>query len=163
MSPENGKQPMNPTPETPPADLMELDTEFALSEEAAEAEFEKWAAAWRIYTDTASMPTEDDERSFLRNKFALVMALREGYGRVEEDGKVFVLRLSKPLAERRELAFNIPTASARRSWDKYKDSENVAKIFAYAAESVKINPRLLSTMSEIDTKVVMALVTLFLA
>lgn len=131
-----------------------------VSQEVAEEEFGRWAEAWDIDTETGAMA--DDDREVFKDMAArLRRKIRHGDLAIDEEGNPrFQPKFSGPDAP--ELTFRIPTGADRLGWDKYKERENVHRIFSSLATMTGQTSAHFSKMDGRDLKVAEAIALLYL-
>ena len=107
-------------------------TENAISSEVAEIEFDRWAAAWCLDTETETM-TEEDRDSFNSLRRRLVRQIQGGSLTVDETGEILVYTLQFEIAGIQEFTLSIPKGNAIVRWDHFKDRESIQKLHSYMA------------------------------
>jgi len=138
-------------------------SEEVVNRETAESDFERFATAWCLDTDTASMPEEDSD-TFADLKRKIVSVISGGYLAVSDDGEQLCYQLRFPTTEGlTELMMRVPPGSAQVAFDKLKDRQKIGKLNAYMAAMCKTNPAVFSRMDGRDLKIVQAVATIFLA
>jgi len=137
-------------------------SEERVNRETAESDFDRFAEAWCLDTDTASM-REKDSDSFEDLKRKIVSAIMGGHLDVAGDSGL-TYRLQFPQTGGiTELEMRIPPGSALVAFDKFKEQQAIAKLNAYMAAMCKQNPAIFSQMDGRDLKIVQAVATIFLA
>ena len=130
-----------------------------ISREMAEDEFERFADAWDIDTDTDDMDIED-RKSFDEQRRKIVKAIMKGHATVSDNGDVTYTPYGENGGD--PLTFRIPSGAAYMSMDKYKDRQNMHKMFGFMGSMTKQHSKVFSDMSAIDTKFCMGITLLFL-
>lgn len=123
-------------------------------------EFEKWAIAWRIDTETDSMDQEDAE-DFVSAKRKITLQLSSGEAWLNDDGNI-VYKLFEPIGSLTEIELKRPRGQAWRVTDKAKLGRNVTKNDLLIATAIGKTPAILSKMDGIDYKYILAVYSLFL-
>ena len=136
--------------------------EAKIDPQTAASEFSRWADAWELDADVASM-TEEDRTSFESLQRRLTRAISKGSLVVSEDGETLRYALLKPKVTGIEgLACNMPTGRAVLGWDRYKERESIHKLNAFMASMCGTEPAIFSGMDGRDLKVIQAVAQLFL-
>lgn len=139
-----------------------MTTENTLGPEVAEAEFARFAAAWRLDTDVSTM-REEDRDSFEGLQRKLTGAIARGELTVSVDGEQLEYALQFPVTDGiTQLTFGVPRGNAIANWDKFKDRQAIAKLNAYMGSMCKTNPAIFSQMDGRDLKIAQAVAQLFL-
>jgi len=137
-------------------------SEEKVNRETAEGDFDRFAEAWCLDTDTASMKEEDAD-SFEGLKRKLINAIIGGHLDVEGDSGL-TYRLQFPKTDGlTELAMRVPPGAALVAFDKLKERQAIGKLNAYMGSMCKQNPAIFSQMDGRDLKIVQAVATIFLA
>ena len=136
--------------------------ERTVDEETAGLEFDRFAEAWCLDSDTVAMDEEDrDTFNTLRRK--LVRAIGFGFLTVDESGEKLTYALRYPrTGGLTELELRPPLGSALTDLDKYKERQAMHKLNSYLASVCRTNPAVFSQMDQRDLKIPQAVITLFL-
>lgn len=138
-------------------------SEEVVNRETAESDFDRFAEAWCLDTDTASMKDEDAD-SFKGLKRKLINAIAGGRLAVAEDGGVLIYQLQFPqTGGLTELEMRVPPGAALVAFDKLKERQAIGKLNAYMGSMCEQNPAIFSQMDGRDLKIVQAVATIFLA
>ena len=135
---------------------------WKVAPEAAEMEFERFAEAWRIDTETDHLD-EDDVKSFNNTKRRIVLAIQSGLLTVDETGEQlkFTFEFSE-IANIESLTLKPCKGAALTKWDNFKEKQQMKKINATMGDICSCNPAVFPQMDFRDLKVVQAVCTLFL-
>lgn len=123
-------------------------------------EFERWAGAWRIDTETDSMNQEDAD-DFESMKRKITLQISSGTASVNDNDNI-VYQLFEPIGNLSEIELKRPTGRAWRMTDKAKLNRNVTKNDMLIASAIGQTPNVLSRMDGIDYKYILAVYSLFL-
>lgn len=128
--------------------------------ETAELEFERWADVMRIDMDMEGLDA-NDARDKALDKRTFVKAMMEGRLVVDDEGRaVFTPEGEVGVSN---LTFRKAKGSALAAMDKAKKTEDIGKVYKCMAEMTRTAPVVFSKMDVADTKICMAIATLFLA
>lgn len=134
-------------------------TEYKVSREAAETEFNAFCDALDIDRDVESM-NEADQKGFESNRERLVLAIMKGDLVFNDQSlPVYTCRrsdLPNPLT------FHEQTGADLMAMDRKKDGQNIGKLLALMDSLTKSAPGTASKLNGVDLKVCTAIVTLFL-
>lgn len=134
--------------------------ENKISYNVALEEFDRWAAAWRIDTDTDSM-NQDDADDFESMKRKITLEISSGEAWVNDNDNI-VYRLFEPIGILSEIELKRPRGRAWRMTDQAKLNRNVAKNDLLIAQAIGQTPVILSRLDGIDYKYIIAVYSLFL-
>ena len=123
-------------------------------------EFDRWAAAWRIDTETDLMDQEDAE-DFESAKRKITLQLSSGEAWINDDNNI-VYKLFEPIGDLTQVELKRPRGQAWRVTDKAKLNRNVTKNDLLIASAIGKTPAILSKMDGIDYKYIIAVYSLFL-
>lgn len=139
-------------------------SEEKVNRETAESDFDRFAEAWCLDTDTAAMKDEDSD-SFEGLKRKLVSAIMGGHLDVDgSGGTVLTYRLRFPqTGGLTELTMHVPSGAALVAFDKLKERQAIGKLNAYMAAMCSTNPAMFVQMDGRDLKIFQAVATIFLA
>jgi len=133
--------------------------EECVSQEVAEAEFERFVEAMEIDLDTTGLD-EEEIRDTQQDKTRIVRAIKNGRVTVNEGGLIaFVPRTDGA----GPIIFHAPTGAALAAMDKKKGHHDVGKMYSSMASITRTSEATFSKMEMPDLKVCMAIWTLFLA
>jgi hypothetical protein len=135
--------------------------EQAIATEVAQAEFQRFAKAWDIETDTKDMDVESRE-DFEKLSRTIVRAIEHGRASVNDDNGVDY-QLSTPVGEIDSLTFRVPRGVDYMAMDTYKERETSRKMFAFMASTTKQSVKFFGSLSGADIKFAQAVTTLFMA
>lgn len=138
---------------------IEVVREEKVAREVAEQDFDRWAAAWRIDTDTEHMDGEDAQ-DFKNEKHKIVTNIVKGYAVLNEQGN-FVLKLFAPVGVLEELELKRPRGFAWTASDKPKLNKNATKTIHMIANAVGQVPAIINRMDGIDVKFLFSVYNLF--
>jgi hypothetical protein len=133
-----------------------------VSNEQANAEFDRWAEDWDIDSDVSAMDLEARE-VFNSQRRRLVRAIRAGHLAVGDDSTLrYQLRF--PVFESiTDLVFRPPSGEALLGFDKFRDRENFHKLNTFMGSMTGAAPAIFVKMDARDLKIPQAIATLFLA
>ncbi len=132
-----------------------------IDQKTAEADFNRFAAAWEIDADTEEMTT-DDRASFEDQKRKVLKGIRIGRASVEASGDI-TYRFKDPVHGVDCVTLKMPSGEGYMEMDRYKDQQGVHKFMAVMGHMTGKPVKVFSGMSGIDLKFCMAVSTLFLA
>ncbi len=136
--------------------------QWVVAPKVAELEFERFTNMWRVDTDLEGLD-EEDVKSFESTKRKIVNAICRGTLTVDETGEVLNYRIEFPAITGLEsLKISPPTGAAIAKWDRFKERDQVKKIYASMGDICNCNPAIFNTMDMRDLKVLQAVSTLFL-
>lgn len=130
-----------------------------IDRETAQAELDQWFEAWDIDTGSEYMDKED-RGSFEAMTARLLRKIQDGSLTFDDDSNPGYTPRWTAGAE--ALTFKVPSGADRLSWDKYKERENVHKIFSTLAAMTGKEPKFFAAMDGRDLKVVEAIGLLYL-
>lgn len=137
-----------------------MTTEPRIAEEVADAEFEKFAAAMDLDTDTTKM-VDEAATGFMVLRRTVTRALQRGSLVIDENGQpVFTPQYSKATDP---ITFHAPGGTMFSNMDKKKESEVVGKKFAAMGEMTRTSAAYFNAMDSRDLKICQALYLLFLS
>ena len=126
-----------------------------------EDEFNRWAEAWEIDTDTENM-IEEDRDDFRGHKAKIINAMKRGRLIYKDDEDILEYTLAKS-EENKVVKIARPRGRALIEMDRYKDREGVHKTYAVLGAMTMKEPKFFSNLDGIDLKPFMSVVALFLA
>lgn len=129
-----------------------------ITEEIAEAEFERWAKAMHLRLDTSRMD-EDDEKDFIKHKDNCIFAMMEGRLVVNDRGEFEFT----PDNATEALVFREPTGATFQEADRVKSGRDIEKMNVMLGALTKKHASFYAKMALHDYKVAQAIITLFLA
>lgn len=133
-----------------------------MGQDVADAEFDRFAAAWDLDTDVATM-NEEDRDGFESLKRRLTRAVIAGRLVVGDDGNDLNYALGFSSFESlTTIRFQPPGGEAVLVWDKYKDRQNIHKLNAFLGSMTGENPAVFTKMDGRDLKVCQSVAQLFL-
>lgn len=142
---------------------MEDTMDGKVSDKVAEVEFEKFADYWDICTDSDIMTPESKE-DFDMRRANIIRFIKSGTVKIDGDGKLtYVLRYPDTSATLAELTFKVPKGDAYIAFDKYRDRQNMAKIYDMLGAMTKLPPKTFSNLDARDVKFCQGMLTLFMA
>ncbi len=137
-------------------------TDQVVDNVTAEAEFQRFADHWGLYTAVEDME-EEDRASFAPLKLRLIGALRGGCLAIDEVGAALTYTLMFPDdAGVESITMKPPKGNAIAGFDKHKDREGVKKMNSFMGSMTGKNPVVFSNMDYRDLKVFQAVAQLFL-
>ena len=128
--------------------------------EVAEAEFERFAEAWELDTETETMSAEDTE-SFNAQKRKIILMIKRGRAVVTEDGDI-VYQLKKPVGRLKEVTLKSGAGASYWDMDKSRGEKYIGKLNHYLCDAIGLTNSELLKMSSIDTKFLYGVYGLFL-
>ncbi len=134
--------------------------ENKVAPKVAEAEFDRFAEAWDLDSDTASME-EEDRQGFEALKRRLIRKIESGHLTVDGEGMISYM-LIEPQGDTASLTFKRPTGHALVVWDRFKDRQQIHKLNAFMGSMTGQAPALFAEMDGRDLKVCQAVAQLFL-
>ena len=136
--------------------------EIKVAEEQAEQEFESWAEAWDIETDTSDFD-EDDLEQYKALKKKIIKAVKQGRASFIEDFEKIKYTLRFPRGEITHIVLEMPEGDALTATDKYKPHEQIKKQNAFIARMANQPPSIITKLKVADLKFLQAVTALFLA
>jgi hypothetical protein len=133
--------------------------ENACDRQTAENEFDRWCEAMRIDMDMDGLDA-NDARDKALDKRTFVKAMMEGRLIVDEEGRAV---FTPEGDDAKPLTFYKAKGSALAAMDKAKKTEDIGKIYKSMGEMTRTGAVNFSKMDVADTKICMAIATLFLA
>jgi len=140
--------------------MTEPEAKQKISYDVALEEFDRWAHAWRIDTDTDSMNQEDAE-DFAEMKRKIALQLSSGEAWINDNENI-VYKLFEPIGDLTEIELKRPRGRAWRVTDQAKINRNVTKNDMLIAQAIGQTPTLMSRLDGIDYKYITAVYALFL-
>ena len=131
-----------------------------IDEEAATADFERFAEAWDLDTAVDRMNAEDSE-DFTNHRWRIIRQIIAGRALVNEDGNI-VYTLFKPFTSITEVTITLPDTRAFTSMDKEKVGRSMGQSVQFIAEAIGQVPGIVKTMGGIDFKFLQVVYGLFL-
>jgi hypothetical protein len=129
--------------------------------EVCEAEFERFAEAWDLDTDVATME-EEDRDSFRTVKRRITRAIGNGSATVNDDGSLtYAFRFSS-IEGTESLTFRVPSGNAILQWDRYKERQSIHKLNSFLGNMTSSSPAIFAKIDGRDIKVCQAVAQLFL-
>lgn len=135
--------------------------EMTVKKEVAADEFERWALAWRIDTDTEDMDGEEVEE-FEKMKRRFVRAITGGYAAINEDMSI-TYKLTEVVHGLESVTLKKPKGAAFLSMDRHKERQSIHKMNSFLGFMTGKDPKILSLMDGSDYQFCIGVVTLFLA
>ena len=132
-----------------------------IAPEVAQAEFDRFARAWDIETDTKDMDVESRD-DFEKLSRTITKAVEQGRAVVNDDNGI-TYQLNTPIGEVDSLTFRIPRGVDYMAMDTYKERETSRKMFAFMASTTKQSVKFFGNLSGADIKFAQAITTLFMA
>ena len=132
--------------------------EAKVSLEVCESEFERFAEAMGLEFDPTTMG-EDDKKSLSAAKDRLFKAMQAGSLVIDESGRAV---FTPQMGDKSPITFNEPMGSSLMAMDQKKKDHDVAKMFAFMADSTKQPPSRFAAMANRDLKVCQSITMLFL-
>ena len=120
-----------------------------MTEEVANKEFENFADAWDIDSNTDAMNSEDKD-SFDEQKKRIVNALIKGRVSIAGNGNLTYNLVGEEGPDSFE--FKIPKGDAYLNMDKYKDRQAMHKMFGVLANMAGTSSKMFSNIDARDTK-----------
>lgn len=133
-------------------------TQFAISKEEAESEFERFAEAMDLDLDTDYMD-ESDLNGFMRQKSRVIKALQRGSLVINQQGEAEYTPQNPETRHQETLTFHERTGAAILAMDGKKKNHDVAKMYSVLASLCRVDPKVFAGMVGIDGKVCEALFT----
>ncbi len=127
-----------------------------IDKKVAEADFERWANAWRVEIDVEELD-EEDAASFKEQRGKIVKAIQKGYLTVSQSGEELTLDTNKG-----EVVFKEPVGAAYLAMDQHKN-KNMASSFGFMGAMSGTPAKFWSSVRGADLKIAQAVTALFLA
>lgn len=138
----------------------DLEPEYVVDKETAEAEFRRFCHAMDIDDDTNDMDEEDAE-SFRHQKKQVVRAIRKGTLSFNNNGEAVYAPVSEKVQVLDgQIVFHEPTGADKMEVDKHKEGQNAHKMYAMLASVTKQPQKVYANMNQRDLKVCEALFAL---
>ena len=122
-----------------------------VAEEAALAEFERWAEEMDLDFDVSNMDDEDRD-SFNRAKARLVKAIMHGHLIVNDDGEMVYTPHRKSSRSNDPLTFHERTGASLMAADG-KNKGDTARTYAVMGDMCKCHPNVFAGLAGADIKV----------
>jgi len=136
----------------------EFDSVTALK--IAEEEFDRFADAWELDTDVATM-AEEDADSFRTAKRRVIQKIMSKTAVVDENGDL-IYKLRKKIGSLKEVKLSIPAWGAWTDMDRGRKDKNMMKFTHYIANAIGQPAPLLTKMDGRDAKFIQGVYSLFL-
>lgn len=134
-------------------------SEYKVSVEMAEQEFNRFAEKMDLEFDISEMDPED-VKGFEQQKGIILKAIQKGSLVIDDDGQpVYTPQRTPDIAP---IVFHEPTGASIMAMDGGKKTEDVKKLFRVMADATRREPKVFSNLKMADLKVCMAVMTLFL-
>ncbi len=131
-----------------------------ITKEFADQEFDRFCQLMDLDVDAASM-NEEDRIGFDKQRGIILRVLVSGELTIDDDGQPnYLPRLED---DPKPIVFREPTGATYMAMDRRKKQESIAKSNAMLAEMTGEPAHRFAKMKNRDYKVVMAILTLFLA
>ncbi len=134
--------------------------DFKVAPEVAELEFDRFVELMDLELDESDMDTED-KGEFGKHKKKMIKAIQDGSLVIGVEGEPEYT--PKRGDNHLPITFREPTGACLMAMDSRKEGQNVAKMYATMASMTKQNSKRFSNMKNVDLKVCLSIVTLFLA
>ncbi len=128
--------------------------------EMAEQEFERFVDSMDLELESSEMDAED-KGEFGKHKGNMIKAIQDGRLTINDQGEPEYT--PKRGDDHTPITFHEPTGACLMAMDSRKEGQNVAKMYATMASMSKQNSKRFSNMKNVDLKVCLSIVTLFLA
>ena len=132
-----------------------------IAPEVAQTEFDRFAKAWDVETDTKDMNVESRE-DFEKLSRTIVKAIEQGRASVNDNNGIDY-QLHTPVGDTTSLTFRVPCGIDYMAMDTYKERETSRKMFAFMASTTKQSVKFFGNLSGADIKFAQAVTTLFMA
>ena len=136
-------------------------TEQVVAPEVAAAEFDRFAAAMDIDTDTAKWDAED-VAAFTKQKSRILKAIERGALVVNESGEAVYTPWNPRSGYKEPITFHERTGASLMAMDGSKKGHDVAKTYAVMADMCGVHPKVFAGLAGSDVKVCEALFALLM-
>jgi len=136
---------------------MSEQTEPKVSQEVADAEFDRFAEAMDLDVDTSRMDTEDVE-TFKTSRRRVTDAIMRGSLAIDDAGQP----VYQPLAGGDAITFYEPTGATFMAMDGKKKDHDFERTFSLLADMTRQLPKRFATMKQRDLKLCRTILGLFL-
>ena len=133
---------------------------MVIDQETAEAEFARFTDEWDIDDNVDAMSGEDRE-SFEQIQNRIIKQITKGSAVVDVDGNI-TYTLKHPKGSTTEVVFRVPGGDAYMAMDKFKDRQNMHKLYAFMGVMTKLPPAIFGNMDGRDIKFCQGVTLLFL-
>lgn len=130
-----------------------------VAREVAENEFQRFVDLMMLDVDVSKMDVEES-KSFNQQREIILTAIQRGNMVVDDEGQPIYTPVSD---EGGPITFYEPTGATFMAMDGKKKNADMSKLFAAMADMTRQPPIRFAKMKNRDTKVCMAVFTLFLA
>lgn len=140
---------------------MSKPTTFAIDQETAEAELERWAEAMDLYFEDGNL-SDEDRQALHKQKSKLIRALRLGTLVITDEGEARYAPQNKKSSHQEPIVFHERTGGSLMAIDGKAKNQDVKKMYAMMAELTGLPPKTFAGLVGIDIKTCEAIFVLLM-